>query len=137
MNFSSLSNYGHLVISFLGTLGTFTAAVQTNADLTGSGTPGWTYLVGLGLSALTTLLVAKKSDPRVQQFEAVINALEQAIQKANGTTPAPAPSPGPIPNPAPVINDVVTTGNDILDEINKVIQTFRASQTKSLKFKGK
>lgn len=134
----NLSNSWHLVIAFLGTMSTFTAAVQTNSDLTGSGTPGWTYLVGFGMSALTTLLVAKKSDPRVQQFEAMVAALEQAIEKANGATPAPSPTPAPAPilNPIPVINDVVNTGTDILDEINKIIGTFR-SQNKSLKVKGK
>lgn len=126
MSLPSLTNSWHLVIAFLGSLGTVAAVVQTNSDLTGSGTPGWTYLVGLGLSALTTLLVAKKSDPRVQQAEALISALNGVIEKANA---APAATPAVVPVPiVSNVNDIVTAGTNILDEINKVIQTFNSTK---------
>lgn len=140
MNFQK---YYSAIIAFLGTLGTFLLTLQSNEAITHAVPSNWTYGIGLAGSLLVgTVAHVKKLDPSVElvqmledikkalddhQPEEVVKSLPPQVQQA--VVPV-------IEQVAPVIQDIQRdlppvvesakkSTQEVLDEVAKVIATYK------------
>lgn len=112
------------IIAFLGVMGGAFSTVQVSSAETNSSTGNWAYLVGLAVALFTAFLTSKQTGK--SDADALVEALKQLVDKHQPpVVEVKVPEPPKIPQvPDRVIQDVVSTGTGILDEIADVIATY-------------